>query len=121
MKSYVCERQNITNSTLIEAIDSINYLEENDEIFAERLNQIHSEKFSSQDMSLKLSPQDTKNFLGSMVVSNPIFSFRENEQNSPTFFSPMNSNDESSAQFYEANHGMYKDKKALSTPIQSID
>ena len=53
---------------LLNAIEGISYLEENDEIFADRLKQIHQEHIKSHEKD-QISNEDSKTFLGSLIQS----------------------------------------------------
>ena len=69
MKTYEQNIKLINNNLLIDAVEGLEYLEENDQIFAGRLKDIHKEhspNFSPED----LSPENTKEFLNSVVLQN---------------------------------------------------
>lgn len=69
LKTYESNIKQLTNTTLIDAVEGLEYLEENDQIFADRLKAIHNE-FSRHSSPKHLSPENTKEFFNSVVLQN---------------------------------------------------
>ena len=69
LKTYECNIKFLNNNILIDAVEGLEYLEENDQIFAGRLKEIHKE-YSIQNSPKNLSPENTKEFFNSIVLQN---------------------------------------------------